>query len=291
MQKIFSSILMLGICSLIGVPAVIYAQASTFTPTPYVVLAPLPGTTIDKDTCPSTGCTSDINHYLGGFLYLVIGVGAMLSFIYFTIWGFQYAVSDSAGVKSDMKKKLQDTGIGFLLIICSYGLINTISPRLLDLKLDISTPSTAQQTGGVFGGDGGGGGNNAPYIINGYDIGPYATAANHEAVVASIYNGLAKVSIDTGGIIDKYIQSNSPGSPVTGNMILKAAQNYDVDPKLLMALMETDSHYGTDGLGKTTCNPGNVGNNGKTTNNLCGSSDPWQTGVDAVARWLAAHRA
>jgi hypothetical protein len=122
------------------------ANSGNQPPTPYtpitgkyILLAPLPGTTAEQNCRPGE-CTATIDSYLGGFLNLIIGLGAVLSFVYFALWGFQYATSDSATVKSDAKDKLWDTFIGFLLVISSYAIINTINPNLLNLDLNIFTP-------------------------------------------------------------------------------------------------------------------------------------------------------
>ena len=76
----------------------VYAQTGEYT-----TLAPLPGTT---KSCNETTCTADINSYLGGFLNLTITIGAVLAMIYIGLYGFQYAVSDSAPKKSEYKDKL-----------------------------------------------------------------------------------------------------------------------------------------------------------------------------------------
>ncbi|MHB1316605.1 MAG: hypothetical protein ACYCZW_01975 [Minisyncoccota bacterium] len=110
----------------------------------YTVLAPLPGTTNENCTGedPTQNCTADINSYLKGFLGLAIGIGSMLAMIYIGIYGFQYAMSDSASVKMANKEKLTEIIQGFLLIISTYAILYTINPDLVKINLDITSPKS-----------------------------------------------------------------------------------------------------------------------------------------------------
>lgn len=132
----------LYIVTLLGTPtAFVDAQATQPVIPDYVVLAPLPDTT---SGCTGTGadekCKADINSYLGGFLGLAIGIGAVLAMIYLGFHGFQYAMSDSASVKTAEKEKIWEILQGLLLIIASYAIIYTINPDLLNFSLEITTP-------------------------------------------------------------------------------------------------------------------------------------------------------
>lgn len=117
-----------------------------------------------------------------------------------------------------------------------------------------------------------------------YDITTYATDPLHEQKVAEILSTIGPMISPEE--IDAYIASEATGSPVTGAMILSAAQEYNVDVRLMMAIMEQDSRYGTAGIAVTTLNPGNVGNTGTSTQ----SYPSWAEGVRAVAAWLSNHR-
>jgi len=122
-------------------------------------------------------------------------------------------------------------------------------------------------------------------VLGEYDITIYATDPKHEEKVMNI---LSKMGImDTVEKIDDYIKSKYWGSPVTGEMIMSAAEAYTVDTRLIMAIMEQDSRFGTAGVAVRTRNPGNVGNDddGNTR-----TYDSWQEGVTAVAEWLSRHR-
>jgi len=115
-----------------------------------------------------------------------------------------------------------------------------------------------------------------------YDIGTYATDPNHEARIKSILSNMGQMtSVEQ---MDQYIQSKASGSPVTGEMISKAAEQHGVSWEIMMAIMEQDSSFGTAGKGARTFNPGNVGNTDTGAEVNFGN---WQAGVDAVAENLS----
>jgi len=130
----------------------------------------------------------------------------------------------------------------------------------------------------IFNGD-------ATGVMLGYDISSYATDPLHEEKIADILNYIGNMS--TPEEIDIYINSEAIASPVTGAMVYNSALKYNVDIRLMMAIMELDSRFGTAGVAIKTLNPGNVGNNdlGETR-----TYPSWDEGVDAVARWLDNHR-
>lgn len=122
-------------------------------------------------------------------------------------------------------------------------------------------------------------------IIAGVDISPYATDPTHEVEVKKIYDSIPEFK--TVGDINTHIKAKSPSSPITGIMVVQASEKYDIDPKLLIAIMRKDSGLGTKGKGVRTRNPGNVGNNDRGQEIKYPS---WAAGVEAVARFLAKHK-
>ena len=120
--------------------------------------------------------------------------------------------------------------------------------------------------------------------MNEYDISSYATDPLHEQKIADILSNMGEMTSPE--LIDMYIGAKSTSSPLSGQMIFDAANAYTVDVRLVMAIMELDSRYGTAGVAVDTFNPGNVGNTGATTKTY----DSWQAGVEAVAEWLSRHR-
>lgn len=121
--------------------------------------------------------------------------------------------------------------------------------------------------------------------LNEYDISSYATDPLHEQKIADILRSMCPMISPE--IIDTYIDSEAIGSPITGQMILVSAQTYVVDVRLMMAIMELDSRFGTAGIAIRTLNPGNVGN---TDDGNTKTYSSWEEGVDAVAKWLDRHR-
>lgn len=122
-------------------------------------------------------------------------------------------------------------------------------------------------------------------VLGEYDISTYATDPEHEEKIMNI---LSKMGVmDEADKIDAYIKEKYKNSPVTGEMIMNATEVYTVDARLMMAIMELDSRFGTVGIATTTLNPGNVGNDddGNTR-----TYESWQEGVTAVAEWLSRHR-
>ncbi len=122
-------------------------------------------------------------------------------------------------------------------------------------------------------------------VFGEYDIASYATDSLHEKKVETILSNMP--SMETVEKVNTYITGKYVNSPVTGQMVLHAAQIYDVDTRLMMALMEQDSRFGTEGLAVRTLNPGNMGNDSDGNTRTYAS---WQDGVTAVAEWLNRHR-
>lgn len=128
--------------------------------------------------------------------------------------------------------------------------------------------------------------NNVGSNINGYDITSYATDPTHEQKVLSYYNTIGDTTSEKA--IGDRIKELSPNSPITGMMVMSSANKFNVDPKLMLAIMQQDSSMGTAGLAVKTKNAGNVGNNDSGATQ---TFKDWGAGVDAVAQWLSTHKA
>jgi hypothetical protein len=122
-------------------------------------------------------------------------------------------------------------------------------------------------------------------ILGEYDITSYATDPLHEEKIMYILSHMGVM--DTAEKIDSYIKGRYSSSPVAGEMVMSASVAYNVDTRLVMAIMEQDSSFGTAGLAVRTLNPGNVGNDDAGNTRTYAS---WQEGVTAVAEWLNRHR-
>jgi hypothetical protein len=126
-------------------------------------------------------------------------------------------------------------------------------------------------------------------VIDGIDISKYATDPDHEIKVEKIHDSLPTVatSTDAQKYIDHLNSDYGHKIKVTGDMIYNAAKEYGVSMKLMIALMQNDSMFGTTGLGKKTNNPGNIANDDS------GHKQYYPTmreGVRAVARQLARYK-
>ena len=129
-----------------------------------------------------------------------------------------------------------------------------------------------------------------PNHVNGFDISRYAPPPHAEIVTkqtAFIAKHLPLISVHN---IDEFIYERAPTSPLTGWMFLGAADHFLIDNdgvRLMMALCQQDSMYGTLGEGARLHNPGNVGDmdDGSTVD-----FGTWENGVWAVAEWLQRHR-
>ena len=150
----------------------------------------------------------------------------------------------------------------------------------LNLLIDASKSATVKESLTEIMADG------SVAILGEYDITSYATDPEHEQKITYILSKMGLV--DTVEKIDAYIKGKYAGSPVTGEMIVSAASAYGVDVRLMMAIMEQDSRFGTVGIATSTLNPGNVGNDDSGNTR---TYDSWQEGVTAVAEWLNRHRA
>lgn len=133
-------------------------------------------------------------------------------------------------------------------------------------------------------------GNPTAGIVNGYDISSYATDPTHEQKVTSIYNTIDSPITDNKSA-DTVLKSLSPDTKITGTMVMNASQQYNVDPKLVISLMQQDSSLGTKGLGSKNNNPGNVGQFDSLGTTPTGGYKTLQDGVNAVAKWLSQHKA
>lgn len=113
----------------------------------------------------------------------------------------------------------------------------------------------------------------------------YATAPDHEHKIKENLEvmGFMYSEKQIGG----YIRKVAPKSSVTGQMVLEAARKHKVDARLMLAIMEIDSHFGTRGKAARTKNPGNVGNDDAGHLQYF---DTWSDGVEAVAKWLDKNR-
>lgn len=101
---------------------------------------------------------------------------------------------------------------------------------------------------------------------------------------ANAIKSLAAGQPVTAATIDQYIANNAGGkSPVTGQMVMNAAQQYGVDPTVLAGVLSHESTFGTAGKAVNTNNPGN-----QMPGGVEATYPTMQQGVNATAKNLAA---
>ncbi len=100
-------------------------------PQTYTMLAPLPQ--IEKDGSMSMEETVTVEEYIKYAFNLLVALAAVAAVFMIVLGGFQYMTSSIPGVKTDGKKKIQNALLGLLLVLCSYIILRTINPRLVEI--------------------------------------------------------------------------------------------------------------------------------------------------------------
>ncbi len=131
--------------------------------------------------------------------------------------------------------------------------------------------------------------NQNPGIVGGYNISKYATDPDHEIKVNTIYKKLPDFT--NAQTVDSVLKSQYPNTKITGTMIMNASNTFNVDPKMIYAIMAQDSSMGTAGIGARNNNPGNIGQFDELGTTPTGGYKTLQDGVNAVAKWLSKNKA
>jgi len=126
----------------------VYAQTQN---SQYVPLEQLPGLSTTVNGKP----TINLAEYLPNLVKLAIGLAAALSVIYIIIGGFKYISTDAIFEKKEGKETITNAVWGLLLAISSVVILNTISPKILNVNLKIEPTKVedllaANQTGGGY---------------------------------------------------------------------------------------------------------------------------------------------
>lgn len=114
-------------------------------PSTYAVLAPLPCiASNDSNGNAISGCDGstlqtnvDFESYVQNTVNLAIALSSVLA-IFMIVWGgFEYITSTIPGTKSDGLNKVKNAVIGLILVLCSYIIIRTIDPRLVQIPTNL----------------------------------------------------------------------------------------------------------------------------------------------------------
>ena len=143
---------------------VVLADTAPQSASDYTVLAPLPciptpqRTASDGTTIPAVICKSgDLQNvptvtfqtYVQYAINLLIAMSAVVA-VFMIVWGgFEYMTSVSVTGKSGGLDRAKNAVYGLLLVLCSYLILRTIDPRLVDIpstlvpKIDLKCPTDA----------------------------------------------------------------------------------------------------------------------------------------------------
>jgi hypothetical protein len=132
---------------------------------------------------------------------------------------------------------------------------------------------------------------NGSYDLSTYDPSNPNYASTISGIASTINSSSSTGSIETAADAQNYIDSVAPNSPVTGDMVIQAAEQTNTDPATIMAIMQEESNFNTNPNAVTdTANndPGSImgGPNGTQT-----AFSTTQDGVTGIGTWLANHTA
>lgn len=174
-KRIISGAGILTILAILVIPSLFAIKVSAQTKYEYTVLAPLPGTT-NVENCTGTDCKTTLEKYLPGVFKLAIGLSAVFAVLMIVIGGFQYISTDAIQKKTDGKERIKNALYGLVLVISAWLILNTINPKLLELRLDIEPITVAAPAKGTLGGELSAG---TGKVLPGYDLTPAQIAINN----------------------------------------------------------------------------------------------------------------
>jgi hypothetical protein len=146
-SKYVNALVLLLVIGTFVLPSIALAENEKYT-----LLVPLPciptsaSTDQNGKVIPGTTCNESypksisFENYVQYVFNLVIAVGAALAVLVIVWGGFQYMTSEAPGAKSDGLSKIQNAIYGLLLILCSYIILRTIDPRLVEIPVGLVTP-------------------------------------------------------------------------------------------------------------------------------------------------------
>jgi len=129
----------------------------------------------------------------------------------------------------------------------------------------------------------------ASNTFQGFNLDKYATSPDAMKVLKNAHDTTPEIesNIDSQKEIDRYLLANDNQNPkkteVSGAMILQAARQYRISPRMLMAMLKKETGINTNPKSKNT--PGNIGND--DTGRKVSFPTIWD-GVKAAADELAA---
>lgn len=123
-------------------PPITPAQASDSMVANYTLLEPLPCLNDGTQTCTDGKMITEVNfaNYVRYAFNLIIALSAVSAVLVIVAGGFRYVTTDSFQGKNDGKKMIIEALKGLLLVLCSFLILRTIDPRLVDIPTTLVTP-------------------------------------------------------------------------------------------------------------------------------------------------------
>jgi hypothetical protein len=105
-------------------------------PSKYTLLEPLPCIPGQGVTCTAGQQIKEVNFkdYVQYLFNLLIGIAAVSAVFMIVLGGFQYMTSDAYNTKSEGLAKAKNAILGLLLVLCSFLILQTIDPRLVQIN-------------------------------------------------------------------------------------------------------------------------------------------------------------
>ncbi len=97
---------------------------------------PIFGSSVVGDCVDVTNSVDNTVTY--GF-QVFLGIVTLIAVVQVSVSGIQWMMKDTAASKSDAKKKLTNSLIGLILAMSSWLILNTVNPRVLNLRFNIAT--------------------------------------------------------------------------------------------------------------------------------------------------------
>lgn len=106
--------------------------------TNYNLLQPLPAVDGgDAITKFPVGTTGALGKYLNLMIKLIIGLCAVAAVVMIVVGGIQWSASELISGKEDAKQRIWNAVLGLILALCSWLILYTINPDLLNTEVDI----------------------------------------------------------------------------------------------------------------------------------------------------------
>jgi len=209
-------------------PSTILLAQNTYTP-----LQSLPGLT-------SSVATNNLSSYLNTLYSLGLGIAAGLAVIMILIGGIQYLSTDAISGKEEGKERITSALWGLLLSLCSWIILNTIDPGLLNTNILVnpvtlqgqntsSIPSYNSGTGSAYSSNSGNYSSNSGYLSNSSSGYSMTFTSTGEVIMTN------NIAIDTDGTQPPpFVDADSTAGPGYQSETSLPGLNANTDPYIVV---------------------------------------------------------